>query len=323
MESFQASYLHGTKLPRAWAWLLISLFLSTTFYKASGQQEASVAQKEIERDRLAIGQAHRLHLNDGQLGRLWAQIGSDEEHLGQMDQAETAYVHALELFEHDPSLQADYAVTLTNLGTLYEMTHREQESLNCRKRSINIFQKLGDPLQIARGEAHLTDAYLALGKYKEAERHARTAIDRFVALPHAPAEDRASAMAGYAFASCLANHCDEGLIAARQAMELTRAASPANSFPIGQVHVVLGYAEWRTGDNAQAETDLRSGIDILRHALYPSHPLIMQALDLYRRYLLEAHREAEAKQIGEEEKSPASDTTCANCKVSVYGLRGK
>ncbi len=40
----------------------------------------------------------------------------------------------------------------------------------------------------------------------------------------------------------------------------------------------------------RAEADLRDGINTLRHALYPSHPLVVHALDLYRQYLVEAHR---------------------------------
>lgn len=323
MVSFPVSHLYGTKLPRAWAWLLISLFLSTTFYKALGQQEKSVAQKQIEGDRLAIEQARQLNLNDGQLGRLWARIASEEENLGQMDRAEAAYVHALELFQHDPSLQRDYAITLDNLGTLYAMTDREQESLNCRKRSLSIFQKLGDPLQIARGEAHLADAYLILGKYKDAEQHSLRANRSLSELSNATVEDRASTLLSYAFSSCMAGHCGDGLTAAQQAIALARAHFSEDSFPLGQVHVVLGYAEWKTGDNAKAETDLRDGINALRHVLYPTHPLVLHALDIYRLYLLEAHREVEAKQIAEELKAPLSDASCANCKVSVYGLRGR
>jgi len=321
MVSFHDSSLSVTKQPRAWAWLLISLLFSTAFYSASGQQEKTAADQQVERHRLAIEQARRLNLNNGQLGRLWAQMASDEENLGQMDQAEAAYAHALELFQHDPSLQLDYAITLSDLGTLYAMTQRQKESLNCRKQSFEIIQKLGDPLQIARAETHLADAYLALGKDKEAAQHALLANRGFSKLSNATAEDRASALAGYVFSSCLVGHCGEGLTAARQAMELTSANFSADSFPMGQVHVVLGYAEWRTGDNAQAETDLQDGIRILRHVLSPSHPFVVHALDLYRRYLLDTHREIEAKQIAEQEKAPALDASCKNCKVSVYGLR--
>lgn len=323
MESFHAPHLYGTKLPRAWAWLLISLFLSTAFYKASAQQERTASEKQIERNRLAIDQAHSLNLTDRQVGHLWARIASDEENLGHIDQAETAYAHALELLAHDPSLQLDYAITLNNLGGLYAITNREQESLNCRKRSLSIFHKLGDPLQIARAEAQLADSYLILEKYKQAEEYSILASHSFSELADATAEDKASALLGYAFSSCMANHCRDGLTAARQAIALARANFPQDSFPLGQAHVVLGYAEWKTGDNMQAEADLRDGINTLRHALYPTHPLVLHGLDLYRLYLLEAHREVEAKQIAEELKAPASGASCANCKVSVYGLRGK
>ncbi len=157
MVSFPASHLYGTKLPRAWAWLLISLLLSTAFYRASAQQEGLPARNRSEHNRLAIEQARSLNLNDGQLGGLWAQIAANEEDLGRFDQAEIAYIHALESLQHVPALQAEYAVMLANLGNLYAMTHREQESLRLSQAILSIFQKLGDPLQVARAEAHLSD----------------------------------------------------------------------------------------------------------------------------------------------------------------------
>ena len=323
MESFPATHLYGTKLPRAWAWLLISLLLSTAFYRASAQQGRTASEQQIERNRLAIEQARSLNLTGRQLGGLWAEIASREEDLGRFDRAEIAYFHALESLQRVPELQAEYAVMLANLGNLYAMTHREQESLNCRKRSLSIFQKLGDRLQVARAEAHLSDAYLIMGKNKDAEQHARLAKSELSEIADATAEDRASALVSYAFASCLSKHCAEGLTAAHQAMDLVQANFPADSFPMGQAHVVLGYVEWKTGNHAQAERDLQDGVHILRHALYPTHPLVVHGLDLYRQYLLDAHREVEANQIAEELRAPASDASCANCKVSVYGLRGR
>ncbi|HTF62417.1 MAG TPA: tetratricopeptide repeat protein, partial [Edaphobacter sp.] len=144
-------------------------------------------------------------------------------------------------------------------------------------------------------ESHLADAYLALGKNKDAERHALLAARELSALPDATREDRASALVGYAFASCLSGHCGEGIIAARKAMSLAREALPPESFAIGQVHVALGYTEWRTGDIARAEGDLREGIRILRLRLPPSHPLVVQGLEIYRWYLSDLDRRCENK----------------------------
>lgn len=324
MGSFQDFRLSGSKQPRDWVLLLLFLLISTAFRDALGQQASTVAESRIERYRFAIDQAKRQNLTNGQVGRLWAQVASDEEDIGQFDQAEGAYLRALELFQHDPALQADYGVTLSNLGTLYAMIQRGEESLNCHKQSLSIFLRLGDPLQIARAEEHLVAAYLILGRNKEAEKHAILADREFLSLPNASGEDKASTLVGYTFASCLVGHCAEGLNAARRAMELVRTDFAAESFAMGQVHVALGFAEWRTGSGAEAERDLREGIRVLRLNLPPSHPFVLQALDIYRRYLSDAHRETEAQQIAQEEKSvPATGVPCGSCTVSVYGLRSK
>lgn len=317
--------LSGWKQPRAWAWLLAFPLLLNPDHGALAQQEdAATVEKRIARDRTTISEAQRLQLNNGELGRLWAEIASDEEDLGRFDRAETAYSHALEIFDRDPSLQIPYAVTLDNLGTLYALTRRGEASLNCRKRVLELFQRSGNALRAARAQSHLADAYLALGKNKDAERHALLADRELSALPDATKEDRASTLVGYAFASCLSGHCAEGIIAARQAMLLAREALPPESFAIGQVHVALGYAEWRTGDHAKAEEDLREGIRILRLRLPPSHPLVLHGLEIYRRYLSERHRDVEARKVADEEQEAQSlQPRCSNCIVSVYGLRGR
>jgi tetratricopeptide (TPR) repeat protein len=288
--------LSGWKRPRAWAWLLVfPLLLNLDQGAFSQQEDAATVEKRIARDRKTISEAERLQLNNGEVGRLWAEIASGEEDLGHFEQAESAYAHALEIFGRDPSLQIAYAVTLDNLGTLYALTKRGDASLDCRKRVLEIFQRSGNLLRAARAESHLADAYLALGKNKDAERHALLADRELSALPDATREDRASALVGYAFASCLSGHCAEGIIAARKAMSLAREALPPESFAIGQVHVALGYTEWRTGDIARAEGDLREGIRILRLRLPPSHPLVVQGLEIYRWYLSDLDRRCENK----------------------------
>ncbi len=322
-RSGKKPFPHSISLP--WIWLLALAFSLTAVQPTLAQQNSS-GQKgtQIAHARRAIDDARRLNLTDDEVGRLWAQIASDEQDLGQFDRAENAYLHALHVFESQPSMQEDYAVTLNNLGTLYTLTQRGEASLNCRKRTLVIFQKLGDPLQVARAEGHLSDAYLMLGKNKDARHHAEIAERELALLPQATREDKASALVGYAFASCFTGRCGEGVVAARQAMSLVQGSFAPESFPMGQVHVVLGFTEWKTGEKAKAEEDLREGIRILRLNLPPSHPLVLQALEIYRHYLSDLHREVEAQRIAEQEKDgETSQSRCDSCTVSVYGLRGR
>jgi tetratricopeptide (TPR) repeat protein len=271
----------------------------------------------ISKYRTMIADAPRLNLTEPQLGGLWARIASDYQDLADFAQSEAAYARALSLFEHNPATQESYAITLGDLGSLYGLTGRFDAEENCRRRSLAIFEKLGDRLQIARAQAHLADGYLAMGKNKLAERYSSQAIQAMTSLPGATGQDKGSVLVTFAYATCLTGHCDKGLRGARDAMAIVQANFAPESFPSGQTHVALGFLEQKTGDSVHAEEDLREGIRILRHDLPPSHPLLTHALMLYRNFLAENHRDVEARRIADE----AQTHGCATCTVSVYGLR--
>lgn len=323
--------LLGRRQAWAGAWLLalIALLITLSFLPASrlsAQQglQPSATVLRLARDHQLLQDAGRLKLSTGQIGRLWAEIASDEQDLGHFDQAEEAYNHALKLFEPQPELRLDYAVTLNNLGTLYAIRGDHEASLNSRKRVLAILEKLGDPLAIARAQSHLADAYLGLNKNKEARRYAETAYRALEALPQAKKQDKASVLVAYSYASCMTGHCAEGLEAIRRARALTSETYPPDAFAIGQVLVAQGFAEWRTGDRVAAETDLREGIRILRVNLPPEHPFVVQALEIYRSYLSDGHRDVEARQVAEETKGIVENARrCSSCTVSIYSLRAR
>jgi hypothetical protein len=174
---------------------------------------------------------------------------------------------------------------------------------------------------IARAQGHLADLYLAMGRNKDALRYSSLAVQAVATLPGATSDDNGSTLISYAYASCLTSHCDEGLQAAREAMGIVRTSFAPESFPAGQAHVALGYVEGKAGEVAAADEDLREGVRILRMQLPASHPLMIHALELYREYLVENHRDAEAKRIAKEQKAVDKGNSCSGCTVSVYGLR--
>lgn len=323
------SRLSGRRQPRAWVWLSAFALFSFAIchppvpVKAQPVEEPLTAAQHIARNQGLIADAAQRKLTPVQVGGLWEQIASDYQDLGEFAESESAYTRALGLLENEPTVQKAYAVTLGNLGSLYTMTLRFDAAENCLKRSLAVLEKLDDPLMLARAQGHMTDMYLAAGKNKEAARYATLAMHGVETVPGATNEDKGSVLIGYAYASCLTQHCDEGLQAAREAMKIISASYAAESFPVGQAHLVLGFAESRTGAIEAADEELREGVRILRMRLPASHPLMIHALDLYRRYLADNHRQSEAKRIAEEQKEASEkDRNCSRCTVSVYGLRG-
>ena len=307
----------GEKHTRALVWFLAASLSSIPVQAAAAQTETQDTVQRIAKYRTMIDSAPGLKLSEVQVGGLWSHVASDYQDLAQFTEAEAAYNRALALFERDGHAQAGYAVTLGNLGSLYAITGRLDAAENCRKRSLAIFERLGDPLQIARSQAWLADGYLAMGKNKLAERYSSQAIHAMATLPLATEENRSSAMVTFAYAACQNGHCDDALRTARQAMQIVGKNFAADSFASGQTHLALGFIEERTGDRIHAEQDLREGVRILRLDLPATHPLLTHALTLYRDFLVEDHRDVEARRIGEEMQRHG----CTSCTVSVFGLR--
>jgi ATP/maltotriose-dependent transcriptional regulator MalT len=156
-----------------------------------------------------------------------------------------------------------------------------------------------------------------MGKNKLAERYSSQAVHALMVLPGATNENKASALVTFAYATCLTGHCDDGLQAAKQALAIVRESFAPESFASGQTHVAMGFVKQRTGDRVDAEQELREGVRVLRLDLPASHPVLTNALTLYRNFLMENHRDAEARRIGEEMQRQG----CSTCTVSVYGLR--
>src|SRR5215469_4294557 len=183
------SRLSGRKQPRVWAWLsAFTLFLYAICHppapvKAQPIEEPVTASQHIARNRELIKDAARLQLTPLQLGGLWAQMASDYQDLGEFGESETAYTRALGLLENEPTAQTAYAVTLSNLGSLYTMTMRFDAAENCQKRSLAVLEQLGDLLMLARAQGHMADVYLASGKNKEAARYATLAVHGVETLP--------------------------------------------------------------------------------------------------------------------------------------------
>jgi tetratricopeptide (TPR) repeat protein len=330
MACSSVSSCFGRRQPRAWASLpafavlLVVAVCYTASLKAQQAEEAMTPVAHIARNRALIKDAAQLKLNPVQVGGLWAQIASDYQDLGEFAEAEDAYTHSLGLLEPQKSARMAYAVTLSNLGSLYTMTQRFDAAENCNKRSLAAMEELGDPLMIARAQGHLAEVYLAMGRNKDAVRYSSLAMQAVTTLPNATNDDKGSMLITYAYASCLTSHCDEGLRAAKEAMRIVNATFAPESFPSGQAHVALGFVENRAGERDAADNDLREGVRILRLQLPPTHPLMVHALELYREYLADNHRAPEAQKIADEQMAIYEhDRNCTRCTVSVNGLRGR
>jgi tetratricopeptide (TPR) repeat protein len=285
---------------------------------AIGQQLA----QQIARETAFIRNAEAQGMEPLKLGRLWAHLASAYEDMSDYPNSENAYNRALALFKPLPDARLDYAVVLDNLGSLYFMEQRINESYSCRKRSMAIREQLGDKIEIARGEAHLAEIAAVRHHFDEARRQSLEAYQAMVALNDPDATDLIAALSTLVYAECARSACPDSLGHARTALQLAIASYPADSVAAGHAHLLVGYAQWKTDSPDPPDAEMLRGIAIMRVRTPPGHPYLLNALEQYRQYLASAHRSAEADAIAREEKNASRGISdCPSCTVSVNALR--
>jgi tetratricopeptide (TPR) repeat protein len=166
---------------------IISLLLLCLLSSPLSAQQATL--DHAAHVRRVIDNAEQMHLTPAQVGRLWSQLASDYHEVGNFDKAEDAYSRSLRLLEPIPTSRQEYAVTLQNLGTMYMITDRLDAAFNCQKHALEVEEVIGDPILIARGQSHLADVYLAMGKSKQALRYSTSAIESARRLSATPQSD--------------------------------------------------------------------------------------------------------------------------------------
>lgn len=311
---------------RATAWLagaaVLLLWASRGEALQVTQTNASQQQRVAE-DLNMIRAGQQAGMEPLKLGRLWSHLAAEYADAADFLKSEDAYNHALKLFETVPEGSTDFGIVLDNLGSLYLAEGNLNAAESCRKRAMTLRQAAGDKLQIARGESHLAEVSLAKHNFKEATQKASEAYREMLAVEDHDASDLVSTLMTLTYASAMNRQGLEGVIYGREAMALTRSSFAANSMPMGQAKMALGFAEWKAGKMDAAMEDMREGVEILRTSMALGHPYVLGAMVQYRKYLNETHHKREAQQIALEEKKLASlsSVTCPNCTVSVYGLR--
>jgi tetratricopeptide (TPR) repeat protein len=306
---------------RACAVAFAVLVLPSGLVRLAQAGETQPADERIAVEISQIRDAEQKAHDSLEIGRMWAKLASDYEDQSEFVKSEEAYNRALRLLEPSSSQQVDYAVVLENLGSLYDMMGNFAASERCVVRSLAARVKLGDPLYIALGEEHLANVHRAMHKYKESRHEALEAYQEMTALKDSGTDNLVSALFTLSYVTCTRGGCNGSLEYARKAWSLVAGAFPLDSPQAGLAHMALGYATWRAGMKDVPDAEMREGMKILKMRLPTGHPYVISALEQYREYLAASHREAEAEEIAQEKAQLQGARNCANCTVSVQGLR--
>jgi len=331
--------IHPAVHARSSVALLSSLFLLLSFEAAKAEPvevssrdarppvSAGIAERlarQVTQEKTQTREAEAQGLEPRKLGRLWAHLASVYQDQGDFSSSENAYNRALRLFEPLPEAKVDYAVVLDNLGSLYLMEHRVKDAYQCRQRALALREELGDRLEIARGKAHVAELDLMRHRYSDARQKSQEAYTTMVELHDKDAADMIGALSTLVFAECSRGNCPGALDHARAAADLARVKDAPDSVTAAHAHLLLGFAEWKTGAKEDAEDEIRQGIAMMRTQTPPGHPYLMSALEEYRQYLRSMHRGADAEAVAREQESARrgiAEADCTGCTVSVNALR--
>ena len=286
---------------------------------AQAQNQTQKLSDRIALDREMIHIGERDQSPNAHQGYLWARLAADYRDAGDFSHSEDAYNRSLQLFKTEPEAMANYATTLDNLGALYLTYARTDEARNCMQKALAIRQQLGDSTNIAVSLQHLADLDVARRKFKDAEGEASEAYQTLSApgVPSGPGT--ISALLTLSFARCKQDNCAQGVQDAEHALDIARSTLQPDSVQYGITLVTLGFAQWKTGQTHDAETDMRDGLRIIRNQTAPGDPTLSYSLMQYRDYLQAMRRTPEAKQV-ETQLAASAHRPCTTCSVSVYSL---
>lgn len=289
----------------------------------AGQSMATPEQIALELKQIEDATAR--HETNLEVGKLWCLLAIDYEREGDAARAEDSYARSLKLLRDENPGQYSYGVALDALGSLYGKTGRLAEAEEVETKAAAIFEKQGELVTEAAVRGHIALDMLSEKRYGEAEREASVALDGLMGHKD-EVKEWVSALVVRAYARCLTQRCGDGLTDARQAMEMVRSLLAPDSSQAVAAWMVLGYALWKTKDDAAAGDAMREGLRIVMEKKdLPPAMLVSDRVGAMRQYALflrGTHHKAEAQQMEREmaQLQGAQGTVCQSCTVSVAGL---
>jgi tetratricopeptide (TPR) repeat protein len=285
-------------------------------------------QSRIAAYRQKIDTAASWHATDDELGVLWLRLGNDYGDERDIARSEEAYARSLKLLRTSP-VQGHYAEALDGLGSLYLLDDRWKESESYQKKALAIFERIGDEEGVARIHAGLAVALVHEHRFAEAEDEAGKALEILQKQEKPNIGDLVTSLIARSYAECFQERCADGLVAARQAVDVARVAFAKDAIEMVTAVLAVGFEEWKNGNETEGERTMHEALELLRQNRNVPQAMLadaqMRTLQSYRNYLRATHQKGRAKQVESEmarlkEEQP---TQCADCVVNATALSAK
>lgn len=307
--------------------LALSMLTEAAWTQAAMQPDR-VLRDRITANRAKIDTAASWHATNEELGVLWRHVADDYAEELDMQGAEDAFMHSVKLLRTSPE-QGLYAGTLDDLAALYLETMRLKEAESCGNKALAIYEGIGDQRGAARVRVGLAIVVLHGKRYAEAEEVSAKALKT---LEGEGTLDRGTLVAGLitnSYAKCFQNRCEEGLVAARQALGIVDAEFAKDAMGRVTALMVVGFEEWKTGALADGEKSMHEALELLRQKKNMPYAALLDAqlsvLNAYANFLKATHQKTMAKQMESEITRLKDEQTpeCRNCTVNVMSLAAR
>ena len=307
--------------------LALSMLAETALTQA-GTQVDQMIRDSITANRTKIDTAASWHATNEQLGVLWQHLADDYAAEFDMQRSEDAFMHSMKLLRTSPT-QALYAGALSDVASLYLVNDRLKEAESYGNKALAIYEGIGDRRGAVVVRVGLAIALLHEKRFAEAEEVSAKALK---GLEEQEAPERGNLVAGLlanSYAKCFQNRCDEGLVAARQAMGVADAKFARDSSEKISSLLAVGFEEWKTGATADGDKAMREALELVHQKTNMPYPMLVDAqlkvLTSYANFLKATHQKTMAKQMENEITRLKDEETpvCKNCTVNVMSLAAR
>jgi tetratricopeptide (TPR) repeat protein len=290
----------GGNMNRDWAMRVVALAMAAWMGSAASAQDGVGAPHadEIRALRAAVaaepGQASAAE---------WLRLAVFCQDAARYKESEEAYRRAVGLVKSND--RASVAQVLDHMGTMYVETGRFAKAEPLEQKALAIWQSLNDTKGIGTSFMHL--AMLSIGKHDmdAAEADAEMAVSVLAPMERraddssaATPEEQMAALIDLSLVRCGRGACANAIPTLTRALTIAEANYAHDSVPVGFSHFLLGYANWKSGNETAAAELMKAGTAEMESQLGWGHPTYIAALKKYEGFLKQNGQGAAALEVG-------------------------
>ena len=267
--------------------------------------------------------AHIFAVNE--IGIAWNVLGSAYQDSEQYEKARRCYEAALQKLQDDPSLRAQYASALDNLGSLNLSMGQLQDATNFRLRARSVYREIGNHAGIARTSSNLAVVSLRSNDLRATRRYLS---DAFAEAEMSKDLSFGDWGAMYAAEGKLASANQDYAGAIRSyhlAIDKWTQGYGPNYPGLGAGYAFLGQAYSQMGRNEEALSNLKGALAMEeKSTLGKTSVRYLQTAIVYARLLRSSGSNAEGSLLEEQAQTALVNLQkhdCGGCTVSAESFR--